>query len=305
MKKILCYRNSKLGDFLISIPAIKLIKKKNGNCKIYYLTVKSKFYTKLPEKLSNEIIVDKFIYFENTLKEKIKLINFLKNQNFNSFYYLQEKNSIYRELRDYFFFSLLHIPDKHGFFCKNEKYINESETIQIAKRVENKISVNDIYSLIKQKKISDFPIYNFNYISISIGGFSQPTVWKLKNWNILLRLILNNLNYKIIITGTKEDIKSAKLLCLINPKRIISLCGKNNLDELLNIIKFSKLHVTNDNGSMHLATLFSKKTLCLFNNHDPEGKWYPANKKAIKIRSNNGINSINPYFIFKKLNRFI
>ena len=83
----------------------------------------------------------------------------------------------------------------------------------------------------------------------------------------------------------------------INPK-IISLCGKNNLDELLNIIKFSKLHITNDNGSMHLATLYSKKTLCLFNNHDP-GKWYPANKKAIKIRSNNGINSINPYFIFK------
>ena len=51
MKKILCYRNSKLGDLLISIPAIKLIKKKHRNCKIFYLTVKSKFYTKLPEKL--------------------------------------------------------------------------------------------------------------------------------------------------------------------------------------------------------------------------------------------------------------
>ena len=107
MKKILCYRNSKLGDFLISIPAIKLIKKKHRNCKIFYLTVKSKFYTKLPEKISNEIIVDKFIYFENTLKEKIKLINFLKNQNFSSFYYLQEKNTIYRELRDYFFFFII------------------------------------------------------------------------------------------------------------------------------------------------------------------------------------------------------
>ena len=94
----------------------------------------------------------------------------------------------------------------------------------------------------------------------------------------MLRLILNNLNHKIIITGTKEDIKNAKLLCFINPKRIISLCGKNNLDELLNIIKFSKLHITNDNGSMHLATLYSKKTLCLFNNHDREGKWYQQTK---------------------------
>ena len=63
--------------------------------------------------------------------------------------------------------------------------------------------------------------------------------------------------------------------------------GKNNLDELLNIIKFSKLHITNDNGSMHLATLYSKKTLCLFNNHDPRAMVSSKQKKAIKIRSNN------------------
>ena len=34
---------------------------------------------------------------------------------------------------------------------------------------------------------------------------------------------------------------------------------------------------------MHVASLYSK-TLCLFNNHDPLGKWYPANKNAIIIR---------------------
>ena len=34
---------------------------------------------------------------------------------------------------------------------------------------------------------------------------------------------------------------------------------KNNLNQLMNIIKFSKLHITNDNGSMHIASLFLKK----------------------------------------------
>ena len=42
-------------------------------------------------------------------------------------------------------------------------------------------------------------------------------------------------------------------------KKIISLCGKTNLDKLLNLIKFSKTHITNDNGSMHVATCFKKK----------------------------------------------
>ena len=148
----------------------------------------------------------------------------------------------------------------------------------------------------------DKPIYNFKYITISIGGFSQAKIWKLENWSILLKMILNKFDFKILITGTSEDIKNAKILCLINSRRIISLCGQSNMDQLLNIIKFSKAHITN--GSMHIATLYSKKTLCLFNNHDPKGKWYPANKNAIKIRSKFGIDSIKPYYVFNKLNIF-
>ena len=79
------------------------------------------------------------------------------------------------------------------------------------------------------------------------------------------------------------------------------MCNKTNLKELFNIIQFSDVHITNDNGSMHLATLFKKRTICLFNNHDPIGKWNPSNKNAIILRSKGGVNSINPYKVFGKL----
>ena len=46
---------------------------------------------------------------------------------------------------------------------------------------------------------------------------------------------------------------------------------KIELKKLFNIIKFSQLHITNDNESMHISTLYNKKTICLFNNHDPKG----------------------------------
>ena len=48
------------------------------------------------------------------------------------------------------------------------------------------------------------------------------------------------------------------------------MTGKTNISELFNLIRFSKIHITNDNGSMHVASLFEKKTICLFNNHDPK-----------------------------------
>tara|TARA_X000001036_G_scaffold440058_1_gene494066 strand:- start:4851 stop:5780 length:930 start_codon:yes stop_codon:yes gene_type:complete len=304
MKKILCYRNSKLGDYLISIPSIKLIRKKHGKCKIYYLTVKTNFYNQLPKYLEDNLIVDEFIYFDNTITDKFKLINILKSKKFDSFYYLQEKTNFYREFRDYFYFLFLKNTKKYGFFSKKYNYSNFNETLQIAKRIDKEITVHSILKLIKIKKKIDKPIYNFNYISISIGGFSQPKIWNLRNWSILLRLILGKKNYKIIITGTKEDFKKGNTLSLINKKRILCLCGKNSLNDLLNIIRFSKFHITNDNGSMHVASLFSKKSICLFNNHDLLGKWYPTNNNAIILRNKFGVNSISPLNVFKKLSMY-
>ena len=67
MKKILCFRNSKLGDYLISIPALKLIRKKYPNCKIYYLLVKNNFMPNLPKIIENKKIVDEFIFLNMIL----------------------------------------------------------------------------------------------------------------------------------------------------------------------------------------------------------------------------------------------
>ena len=300
MKKILCYKNSKLGDYLITLPTIRLIKK-NIDYKIYYLTVKSKFYKNLPQTLEKTKVVDEFIYFNNNLLDKLKLIFFLRKKKFDEFYYLQEKSNLFREFRDYFFFNLLKIKKINGFFLKQDDYLKNSETIQIAKRVNKNITNKDIDKLGNIERLLDKPIYNKNYITISIGGFSQPAIWNLNNWSILIKLILNRFNYKIIIVGTKYDQNKANFLSRLNKKKIINLCDKTNIKDLINIIKFSKYHITNDNGSMHIATLFKKKTICLFNNHDPIGKWYPVNRNAIILRPKKGVHLINSYKVFNRL----
>jgi ADP-heptose:LPS heptosyltransferase len=300
MKQILCYRNSKLGDYLITIPAIRLIKK-NKDCRIYYLTVSNKYYKELPKTLEKTKIVDEFIYFNNNFLDKLRLIFFLRKKNFDEFYYLQEKSNLYREIRDYIFFNLSNIKKIYGFFKKQENFFENSETIKIAKRVNSQIVNKDIISLVNINKQFNKPIYKKEYITISIGGFSQPVIWNLKNWSILVKLILNKFNYKILITGTQHDLQTGNALSLVCKKNIINLCGRINLKDILNIIKFSKYHITNDNGSMHIASLYKKKTICLFNNHDPLGKWYPANNNAIIFRPKEGVNYINPYKVFNKL----
>ena len=76
------------------------------------------------------------------------------------------------------------------------------------------------------------------------------------------------------MTGTKDDFKNGKILCKINNKKIFNYCGKLNLKKLFNIIKFSQLHITNDNGSMHISTLYNKKPYACLIIMIPKGKWY-------------------------------
>lgn len=299
MVKILCFRNSRLGDYLISIPSLNLLKKKYKNCEIHYLTDKGDFYSSLPKNLGKSRIVDNFIFFRNNIFSYIKLFFFLRSFKFDKFYYLQEKPNLYREIRDFIFFSLLNIKIKKGFFLNRLDYQLFNESFQITRRVDEKLKINDFQELSKISFTNLKPLFNFQYLTISIGGFSQPIIWKRNYWAILLKLILTKYDHKIIIIGTKKDARNARILSYINKKRIISTCGKTNLNQMFNIVQHSDLHITNDNGSMHVASLFEKKTVCLFNNHDPVGKWYPSNKKAIILRDRLGVNNIRPNKVFK------
>ena len=51
-------------------------------------------------------------------------------------------------------------------------------SLQVAKRVDKNINKVKLNNLTKIKNLNNKPIYNFKYISISIGGFSQPILWK-------------------------------------------------------------------------------------------------------------------------------
>ncbi len=117
------------------------------------------------------------------------------------------------------------------------------------------------------------------------------------------KLISRYKNTKIVITGTKKEQILSKKLKKKFKNKIIDKCGKTNVAEWINIIKYSELHICQDNGSMHLATLFQKKNIALFNNHDFYGKWFPLNKNSYVIRLEGDINTIGLNHIFKGIKK--
>ena len=93
MKKILIFRHASLGDFIVGIPAIKIIKKKFPNYKIYYLTNRQ---TKQGAVNANTILninklINKFIYIDKkdtSFIGLIKLIIKLKKYKFSDFFFI-------------------------------------------------------------------------------------------------------------------------------------------------------------------------------------------------------------------------
>ena len=86
------------------------------------------------------------------------------------------------------------------------------------------------------------------------------------------------------------------------------MCNKTNLKELFNIIQFSDMHITNDNGSMHVASLFEKKQFVFLTIMILKENGIHQIKNATILRSNMGVDKIKPYKVYKnflKLIKFI
>ena len=300
MKKILIYRNCSLGDFIVSLPAIKIIKEENQNSKIY-----------LGSQLTNDVgfvkpnliplkkkIIDKYIFFQHNFFSIIKFLKIIKKNKFDKIYYLNDVTSKLRLKRDLLIFSLLGIKKKYGFKIEKYNYNKFNETYYLCKRVNSKIKKKDI-SLTNLIKINK-NVKQKKYVTISLGGRNPNKRWRINYWVTLIKAISKIFpNLLIKIVGSKNEIDTAKKIQKINKMKIINMCGKTKIDTLFNIINCSSYHISHDDGTMHIASCFQKYGVAIFGKISEKGKWYPSNTNQKIFFPKNNVNDTKPNRVFK------
>ena len=301
LKKILIYRNCSLGDFIVSLPAIKMIKDLNPNSKIYYATgIKEDTGFITPNLIPlQKGIIDKYIFFKFKPISLIKFLYKIRLIKFDELYYLNEFVSDKKNKRDFIIFNLLKIKKKYGFKIEKYNYKLFNETYYLCRRINNKVKkINISFSNLiqisnkRQKKI----------ITISTGGRHHKKKWDVKYWKILIRLVLKNFpSFSIIILGSKNEIITAKIIQKINKNKITNMCGKTSVKELFNIIETSTYHISHDDGTMHVASCFKKKGVAIFGKISEEGRWYPTNINQKIFFPKNNVNDIKPTTVFRSI----
>jgi heptosyltransferase-2 len=113
-------------------------------------------------------------------------------------------------------------------------------------------------------------------IGINPGSRRPSRRWPAEYFAALADKLRNSYNAKIVITGTRNELKLAKRIKQISAEGVFISSGQLSLVDFVNFIRMCKLFITNDTGPMHIASALGvplvaimgggSKAFCPYNN---------------------------------------
>ena len=268
-KKILIIRFSSIGDIVLASPVFRCVKKQLPDAQVHFLT---KFSYKIVTAANP--FIDKFFYYENNTEE---LIVKLKAENYDHVIDLHNNirsNKIKRLLAcdthtiekltfQKFLLTQLNIdvmPDRHitqrsldTVFALGVKDDGGGLDYFIAKEYE-----------LKRDDIPTSHLAGFIVIVIGATYFTKRfPVHKIIE-------LCSKINHPIILLGGKEDAANGKIIADNDSVKIYNACGKFNISESADIIKKSKLVVSNDTGMQYIACALKRPVIALWGSTSPD-----------------------------------
>lgn len=272
--KFLIIRFSSIGDIVLTTPVVRCLKKQVVTAEVHYLT-KPAFRSILE---ANPYI-DKI----HTLQDDWQaMIHQLQHEDFD---YVIDLHHNLRTLKvkralgkRSFSFNKLNI-DK---WLLTALKINRLPDVHIVDRSLDTLSSFGVqndgrgldYFIPEKDKIKEEDIpasHHAGYIGIVIGAALNTKQYPLHHFQSLCRA----LEHPVILLGGKEDVEEGDAIAAIDKFKIYNACGKFNINESADLVRRSKLIISNDTGLMHIAAAFQKPIISLWGNTVPEFGMYP------------------------------
>jgi len=118
-----------------------------------------------------------------------------------------------------------------------------------------------------------------------IVGINPGSVWQTKKWPAAkfaaVADMLKEKGFTPVIIGAPEDMPDAEKLLLASKYDHPNYCGKTSLRELPALISNFEYLVTNDSGSMHIATACGVPCVAIFGPTVKELGFYPYDEQSL------------------------
>jgi|GEM_PF-3519277 len=293
MKKIVVLHFGGLGDMVISIPALKVLRKLYCNDKIILITTKSILPLIESSNMADDIIglgfrqedvvginiirnyklmLSLFCFFYSLRKEKIDImINFSRIDTIWGaikmaliFYIVNAKYRIGRDTGRLGFFYNYKIPEprkpkKHEFDYVNDIIKKLGGDVEgFPKLIPDDESVKEVEDMFREHGIEKSDVL----VCFNCGARREAARWPLENF-IYVMSSLKNVKILIIGGNEKYDIETAKKIKEALP-HVINFSGKTTVRQLIALLSRVHLVVTNDTGVLHVAAGLSTPIIAIF-----------------------------------------
>ena len=286
--KVLIIRFSSIGDIVLTTPVVRCLKQQK-KATIHYLIKKNYI-----EVLQNNVYLDKILVFDK--KEKKQTIKQLQKENYDLIIDLQNNlNSFIIKRKLFKKTSTVNKKNIKKWLLVNtgkdllkkehivERYFQTIKSIN----VKNDYKGLDFFINPKVEKsltISKSKILQKPFITWAIGA-----TYSKKKLSILQIIeVLNRYDKPVaLLGGIKEKKEAEQIILSTKNKKVISFCGKLNLQESAFLVNKSELILTNDTGLMHIASALKKQIISFWGCTKPSLGMapYKANEYSVQLVS--------------------
>lgn len=298
-QRVLIYRLGSLGDMVVALPALHLIKQSFPRARRLLLT-NHPVHAKAPaasEVLGNSGLVDGFISYPVGARSVMPLAKLwwqIIRFRPQVLIYLAASRGDDHIKRDARFFHLcgvakiigLHLGPSAASTYFPETELWEHEAARLSRMVEalGKCDVDDRRNwdlgLTEEEKgkarnalshLGGTP-----FVVCGAGTKMQAKDWGRENWRQLLsRLSAEMPDHALAMVGAKEEAELSDYAASQWRGPFVNLCGRLSVRESAAVISNAELFMGPDSGPMHLAAAVGVPCACVFAARDKPGAWYP------------------------------
>ncbi|MFH1846388.1 MAG: lipopolysaccharide heptosyltransferase II [Candidatus Omnitrophota bacterium] len=306
-KRILITRTDRLGDVVLSTPAIRVIRKKYPDAYIAFMV--------RPENrdvVANNPYLDDVILYDKYGRQKsfwdtISFARTLKQKKYDIAIALHPTNRVH------IMFFLAGIKDRIGYDNKMGWLLNKK--VPHYKQQGNKHEVEYSFDLLKQfgfdvrdterkpyiyttdedKRLIDCVKKNFaisdNIIAIHPGASCASKRWNPARFGMAADELSKKYKADIVLIGGEETKPFSKITAKSMKKRVVNLTGMLRVGELAEFLSRCRIFISNDSGPVHIAVAVNTSVVTIFGRKDPglsPKRWGPLGKNDIVLHKDVG-----------------
>lgn len=315
--RVLVFRIGQLGDTLVSVPALWVIRERFRSSQITLLADahQGKGYVKAADVLRNSGIIDDFIEYNalavggggHPFLGAISLLRDLRAAHYDVLVYLVPScPGRRRTCRDALFFRLAGVKQFHGFReAAAERDImflqDDGRTLQEADRLLTRlakcgfqvpnltqgrvdVSITESEQAASRGWIAEQPLDGGRpWIAVGPGSKMPVKIWPHERYVAIVRRLIDDFDVWPVVFGGKEDIKVARGFVQAWGRGHVA-AGALGIRETIAAMSRCVLFVGNDTGTMHMAVAAGVPCVAIFSARDADGKWAPYGPGHVVLR---------------------